>query len=239
MAVIKKQVIVAIILGFLLWISPRTALAGTFRDNFDDGDLVGWKPNIPAGISIINGKLQFRGADSLIVKVGSPSWEGYSLEARVKIAEFMGGGWFSTRILQSNTGDRTGYYELRLAQGGIVSALYVNDHCVESFQVPIVVEENLWHSVKINPSNGKVSFYLDEILIAQFTDVGLSGYADMCSTKGTHVYVDDVGISGPNIPDTGPSGPNSFAIESRSKLAITWGEVKKSKAPQLQSISSR
>ena len=221
MPVIKRQIIV-----FLLWVLPLTSPAGTFRDNFDDGDLVGWKPNIATGISVVDGKLRFKGPDSLIVKVGSPSWEGYSLEARVKIVEFTNGGWFSARILQGSVEDRNGYYEICLAQGGIVAALYVNNHCLESFRVPTVVEENVWHRVKINPSNGKVSFYLDGVLMAQLTHLGLSGYTDMCSTKGTHIYVDDIAISGPNIPNTGPSGPNSFAVRHQLKLVITWGEIR-------------
>jgi hypothetical protein len=223
----KKRVAVAIIFSFFLWIPPRISLAGTFRDNFDDGDMIGWKPNIAIGISVVNGELQFRGAGPLIVKVGNSSWKGYSLEARVRIAKFTNGGWFSIRILQGNTGKLSGYYEFRLAKSEIAAALFVNNRRVESFRVPTVVEEGLWHRIKIHPSNGKVSFYLDEVLTAQLTDLGLSGYTDICTTKGTHVYVDDVAISGPNIPDTGPSGPNSFVVEPRSKLAITWGEIKR------------
>ncbi|MFC1718262.1 hypothetical protein ACFL6S_31690 [Candidatus Poribacteria bacterium] len=224
--VVKRQIIAAIFISSLLWISQWTSLAGTFSDNFDDGDLIGWKANIATGISVVGGKLQFKGADSLIVKVGEPLWKGYSLKARTKIVEFVRGGWFSIRTLQNNTGDPTGYYEFHLSQSEIIVALYVNNRRVESFRVPTAIEEKIWYSVRISPSKGKMSFYLDEVLIAQLTDVGLSGYMDMCSTKGTHVYVDDVTISGPNIPDTGLSGPNSFAVPARSKLITTWGRVK-------------
>ena len=220
----KKQITVVIFVIFFLWILVRTPLAGTFKDNFDDGDMIGWKPNIAIGISVIEKTLQFKGADPLIVKVGNSSWKGYSLEAKVRITKFTNDGWFSIRILQDNTGDPSGYYELRLTQHEIVAALYVNNRCVESFRVPEVIKENAWHHVKIAPSNGKVLFYLNSVLIAQNTDLGLSGYTDICSVKGTHIYIDDVIISGTNVPDTGYSGLNSFAVEPRSKLAITWGK---------------
>ena len=202
--------------------------AGTFRDNFDDGDLVGWKVNIATGISVVDGELQFKNPDSLIVKLGESSWSGYSLEARVKIAEFVNGGWFSIRILQGG-GDSSGYYELRIAQSWVMASLYLNNLCKESFRVPEELKEDTWYSVKIIPSNGRISIHLDDSLIAQLSDVGLSGYADMCATKGTHVYVDDVSISGPNIPDTGPSGINSFAVTTLSMTAIKWGGIKRDK----------
>ena len=225
LSLLKERKII-ILISLLLWICPRTSLAGTFSDNFDDGDLVGWKSNIAIGISVVGGELQFKAADPIIVKVGEPSWERYSVVARVKIAEFVRGGWFSIRILQNNAGDTTGYYELRLGQNEVIAALYKNKRCVESFRIPGIMEEKAWHRVRIDSSDRKVSFYLDGLLIAQLTDVGLSGYTDMCSTKGTHVYVDDVIISGPNIPDTGPSGPNSFAVAFRGKLPTSWGKVK-------------
>ena len=223
----KRQIAIAIFASLALSIFTRVSVAGMFRDDFDDGDMTGWKPNVATGISIVEGKLQFKGADALIVKVGEPTWKGYSLEAQLKIAGPMGAGWFSVRVMQGNAGQLDGYYEIRLSKTGIIAALYVNSRCLESFWVPIALEENVWHSMTITPSNGKLSFYLDQALIAQLTDMGLSGYVDMCSTKGTHVYVDNVTISGPNIPDTGPSGPNSFAVEPGSKLATTWGEVKR------------
>ena len=201
--------------------------SGTFRDNFDDGDSIGWKPSIAAGVSVVDGALKLKSADSLIVKVGSPEWQGYSLEAKVKIARFVNGGWFSIRILQSNTGDASGYYELRLSQAGTVAMLHVNNLCVESFQVPTVLEENVWHSVKIKPSSGKMLFYLDDVLTAQLSDLRLSGYVDICSTKGTHVYVDDVTIPGTNVPDTGPSGTNSSAVNPRRRQITTWGKIKR------------
>jgi len=221
-----KRQVVAVLLGYLLLLMPSLSLAGTFRDNFDDGDFIGWKPNIAAGISVVDGELSLKGADSLFVKVGDPLWKGYSFETQVKIAEFTNGGWFSIRTLQGSTGDLTGYYELRFTQSGTIAMLHVNNQHVESFRVPEVLEENVWHSVKIESSNGKVLFYLDGVLTAQLTDLKLSGYVDICSTKGTHVYIDSVVIPGPNVPDTGPSGPNSFAVYPRSKSISTWGKTK-------------
>lgn len=131
--------------------------------------------------------LRFKGADSLIVKLGESFWKDYSLEVRVKIAEFVRGGWFSIRTLQNNVGDVTGYYEFQLSQSTVFAALYTNKRRVESFRVPIAIDEKAWHDVKISPSNGEMSFYLDGVLLAQLSDVGLSGYLDMASTKGTHV----------------------------------------------------
>jgi len=227
MSISKRQIASVILISLALSIFPRASAAGTFRDNFDDGDMIGWKPNLVTGISIVEGELQFKGADALIVKVGEPTWKGYSLEAQLKIAGHKGAGWFSIRVMQGKTGQLDGYYEIRLSRTGTIAALYVNNRRLESFWVPIPVEENVWHRMAITPSNGKVSFYLDDVLIAQLTDMELSGYVDMCSTKGTHVYVDNVTISGPDIPDTGPSGLNSFSAETRSKLATTWGEVKR------------
>jgi len=226
--VLMKRFIIAIVfISILACIPARAAPAGTFRDNFDDGDLVGWKTNVATGISIVDGELRFKGSDSLIVKLGEPLWKDYSLELRVKIAEFVNGGFFSIRILQGGTGDPSGYYELRLIQDLTVASLYVNDLCMESFREPAELKENAWHSVKITPSNGRISLYLDDSPIAHLTDMGLSGYMDICTTKGTHAYVDDVVISGPNIPDTGPSGFNSFAVAARSSFAIAWGKIKR------------
>lgn len=223
----KRQLASAILVSLALSILPRVSLAGTFRDDFDDGDMIGWKPNVATGISVVEGELQFKGADALIVKVGDATWKGYSLEAQLKIAGHKGAGWFSIRVMQGNAGQSDGYYEIRLSRTGTIASLYVNNRRLESFWVPIPVEENVWHDMRITPSNGKLSFCLDDVLIAQLTDMELSGYVDMCSTKGTHVYVDNVAISGQNVPDTGPSGPNSFAVKPRLKLATAWGEVKR------------
>lgn len=226
MSITKRQASIAVFAGLILSILVQASLAGTFRDNFADGDMVGWKPNIAASISVVNEKLQFKGPDALIVKVGDPLWTEYSLEAQLMIAKSVSSGWFSTRIMQGSTGELSGYYEIRLSRSGILAALYVNNRCMESFRVPTIIEENVWHHLRINPSNGKVSFYLDDALVAQLTDMGLSGYADMCSTKGTHVYIDNVAISGPNISSTGPSGPNSFGIERIPKQVVTWAQAK-------------
>ena len=47
----------SLIIILLLLAFPHIPLAGTFSDNFDDGDLVGWKSNAAVGVSIVQQKL--------------------------------------------------------------------------------------------------------------------------------------------------------------------------------------
>ena len=72
LAIMLKKFITALIAISFLCALPWIALSGTFSDNFDDGDLTGWKPNVAVGISVVHQKLQLKGGDSLIVKVGEP-----------------------------------------------------------------------------------------------------------------------------------------------------------------------
>jgi hypothetical protein len=202
-------------------------MAGTFSDDFDDGDLAGWKCNMAFGVSVVEGELCFKSKDPLVAKIGEPLWREYSLQAQMKIIEFVNGGWFSIRLMQGKTDDISGYYEIRISQEDILVSAYLNNRRVESFLIPTNIKESVWQNLVVEPADGAVSFFLDDIMIAQLNDWGLSGYVDMCSTKGTHVHVDNVIISGENVPNTGPSGLNSFASESRAKLKITWGEIKK------------
>lgn len=215
-----------ILTSFLFLVFPVSSQSGTFMDNFDDGDMVGWKPNIEAGISVVNGEMQFKGDGQLIVKIGEASWKGYSLEARVKISEFANGGWFSVRVLQSNNGDLIGYYELRLSASGTLVDLYLNNRLLESFRTVAPIEENVWYHLSVIPTEGKIRFYLDKVVIAQLSDVNLTGYIDFCSTKGTFALMDNVIVSGPNVPDTGNSGPNSFGVKTNLKSTTTWGYMK-------------
>jgi len=207
-------------------IVPQLSFAGTFRDDFEDGDLAGWKPNAATGISVVDGQLQFKGTDRLILKLGESSWENYSFESRLNVCEFAAGGSFSLRVMQSSEGDHSGYYELSLSSSGTTAALYLENRCVESFRSDTFVEENKWYNLRVELDGEKISFYFDDVLVARLTEVELSGYLDMCSTKGTHVYIDEVVISGKNIPETGESGINSPAEGENLKFAVTWGEIK-------------
>lgn len=192
-------------------------------DNFDDGDMIGWRPNIETGVSVVNGELQFKGAGSIIAKIGELSWKEYSFEVRVRINKFANGGYFSIRVLQNNEGETAGYYELRLSPTGTQTGLYLNNRLLESFRAVEPIEENIWYHVRIIPTDGKMRFYLDKIVIAQLTDANLHGYIDFCSIKDTHVFMDEVVVTGPNVPNTGKSGPNSFAVKTNHKFKTVWG----------------
>lgn len=213
-------------LTFSLFLLPLESFAGTFQDDFQDGDMEGWKVNIPVGISVLNNSIRFKGQDSLIAKVGDDSWNRYSLKLRFKTDGFANNGHFSVRVMQSNDGDAVGYYELIITQKELLASLYVNNQRLESFRVPETIQNSKWYTLEIKPSNAKISFCLNEILVAQLADVNLSGYVDICSTKGSVFYVDDVVISGINVPDTGPSGPNSFTIGHFHHANSTWGKLK-------------
>ena len=85
--------------------------AGTFRDDFQDGDLEGWQQFWPVGADVwevVNGELACsRLTDhSAEIVTGEISWTDYTIECDIKLLEDHGAGDFSiiARVSSGNKG---------------------------------------------------------------------------------------------------------------------------------------
>ncbi len=87
----------SIVLSMLLVALP--VWAGTFRDDFEDGDLDGWKQLWPEGAMIwkvVDGELECSRLSqwSAGIVTGEASWTDYTIEADVKLLQDHGAGDF-------------------------------------------------------------------------------------------------------------------------------------------------
>ncbi|RKU15518.1 hypothetical protein C6500_20270 [Candidatus Poribacteria bacterium] len=75
----------------LLFLLPFSALAGTFLETFDDGDLEGWQElvqlnNVPGSWEIVNNELHAVSRETFkrLLTTGDDTWEDYTIEFDVK-----------------------------------------------------------------------------------------------------------------------------------------------------------
>ncbi|MBM3216833.1 hypothetical protein FJZ36_18210 [Candidatus Poribacteria bacterium] len=71
--------------------------SGVLRDDFEDGDLVGWKAVYPADYplwKVVNGELTIaqRDMSSVVLAMGDPTWTDYTFECDATLVEDFGQG---------------------------------------------------------------------------------------------------------------------------------------------------
>lgn len=81
-----------------------------------------------------------------------------------------------------------------------------------------------WIPVKIVAANESFEFYFDNHLVAQYNDEKAKpGTVTFWSQSRLSVHLDDIAISGPQIPDIGPR-----SVDPGLNSAATWGDIKNS-----------
>ncbi|MDE0185021.1 MAG: hypothetical protein OXP71_06135 [Candidatus Poribacteria bacterium] len=81
-----------------------------------------------------------------------------------------------------------------------------------------------WIPIKIVANDDLFEFYFDGQLVAEYSDVKAGpGTVRFWSQSRLAVHLDDIAITGPQIPDIGPRNVNPD-----THLTTTWGEIKNS-----------
>lgn len=217
----------------LISLSAVTAVAGTWVDDFEDGNLDGWTI-VGGGEWIIkDGKLSGKFAVDFVpsvVHLAPSKWKDYTLEASVCLLEKFGNHpemAFCTR-LDPSTWNAYGFclhfvdnnVEINRHSGlnaGGIQKLSSKFH-------PLL--QNTWYNIKCFLSGNHISFYINDELCIEIDDnPGLESGTLAIYVSSVHVLVDDIFITGDDIPDHGlPQGSKS--LESLGKLTATWASVK-------------
>ncbi len=84
---------------------------------------------------------------------------------------------------------------------------------------------NQWLTVEIVAEKKSFEFYLADELVAHYVDkTAVPGTVEFATFSRMRVHLDDVVITGPNIPNT--AGASAVNVETH--LTTTWGEIKNS-----------
>jgi hypothetical protein len=220
----------------ILLLFPTLVWAGTWRDDFEDGNLDGWQwvntadlvPQLlPGKIRVENGEVimeAVRGATGLYI--GDVSWSDYEVEVDVKVTK-----------LQPLDGEGV-YIVARTrwpaAQGDYIFSLgtCAAGQCVRAFN-PLNLQGaqskpwnwklGQWYRLKLVAQGDHFSFYVDGKLAIEYVDAtyktGKTGFG--VQWQATVAHFDNFVLSGPGIPG------GYLWVKPEGRLATLWGQLKR------------
>jgi len=238
----KLHIFWRIFLVFNFSIITTVGLAGTFLDDFNDGDYDGWKrspQNEKSNVSwtVVKGELKFDPknlpwdqAISQLNFVGNQKvsnvkdWTDYDLEVDIKHTELANWpGGIRARVDL----DVGGHYAVWLYPGDNSIKLYknpgwdINTGLVTLGQNTYKAEVEKFHTVKLSCQGDTIKvFYDGKELISAKDSEHKKGTIALC-VQDKIVYFDNVKVTGPNIPNV-----NMSPVISKGKLAYVWGGIK-------------
>lgn len=227
---------------FCLSIIAVTGFAGTFFDDFNDGDYDGWKrspQNEKSDVSwtVIKGELKFDPkklpwdqAISQLNFVGNQKvtnvrdWTDYDLQVDIKHTELANWpGGIRARV-DLDTG---GHYVAWFYPGDSTIKLYknpgwdINTGIVTLGQASYKPEIEKYHTLGLSCQGDTIKvFYDGKELISAKDSEHKKGTIALC-VQDKIVYFDNVKVTGPNIPNV-----NMSPVDSKGKLAFVWGRIK-------------
>lgn len=218
------------ILFYMILAIVAPVWAGTYTENFDDGNFDGWEiVNTKGGASewkVENGILQCTRNNVWISSLvfGQEEWRNYSIKFDAKMLEKLDPQWHTMGIdfriteelsfVWCSMGDsaRWAFIEVWLDNNG---PLKHSDKKLD-FQL------DRWYHLKGVANKGNFEFYVDDELLVSLYDLSLPAGRIGLSAGSCVAQFDNVVIIGDDIPDN-----NAKAVVSSSdKLAATWGQLR-------------
>ncbi len=227
------------IVGLILFLMITSVWAGTLRDNFDDGNLDGWRKagDQSAQWSVKDGELVSVAKNicdwSSDLMIGDDTWKDYEFEAQFKIEQT-----FPTACRPASLGVGIRYDDTNGDFNGatVWVATAKNQVAWQWAGYELYVEGNLkffapgkkvtglrkWYTMRILAEGERFAMFIDDEQIVDFqADIPEKGAASVFAANA-EVHFDNIVISGDEIPNT------NMGVEPEAKLATTWGEIKDS-----------
>ncbi|MBM3240321.1 DUF1080 domain-containing protein [Candidatus Poribacteria bacterium] len=212
--------------------------AGTFIDDFEDGDLDGWQQIWPVGAAlwkVVNGELECsrQGRVSAEIATGKVSWTDYTIEVDAKLLQDHGAGDVDlnpriTKRSADGTGDGYGFMVGDWTGVSEVTVTRLPDFADVKAREPFEpLELDRWHHLKLEAKGSKFTFWINNEKVIEYQDdmypkgmvsIGLANYT---------ARFDNVIITGPDVPDVTPPTWKGRPVQPRGKQATTWGEIKR------------
>ncbi|MFQ6040092.1 MAG: hypothetical protein ACE5PV_04480 [Candidatus Poribacteria bacterium] len=227
----------SLVIWGLVFASNPQCLAGTWRDDFDDGNYKGeWKIynlnravenwRIKDGEAV--GEIFQPGFMSLLL-TGMDNWTARTVECRAKfVKEAKDASAELGLSLYDGEDDENRYLFVINLTLGFVSISKESKGQWASANFRFVSEMDRWYSLKATVEEQELKFQVNgETFTGREQDEPLKSGQVGLIVANARAHFDDVVISGPGIPNGGPGKVK--AVQSRGKLAAKWGQLKTDK----------
>jgi len=241
-----KKIINHTIVALTLFLLAGSTWAGTFSDNFNDGNMDGWTlfrpPFGPPNSTwkIENGELVLEAVDTPIVfLIGESTWKNYTVRVKAKMVKHQYDvDWAEGILLPIRFNPQLNLYlfgvgttgsDVPISKDKRVFAGYGQDGSAallhNEFE-PFEWQLDTWYDLRLTAEGDEFKLYVNNTLVLDYTDnthptgsVGIGA----CCIRGTTVHYDDFSVTGDDVPGT------VAAVDPRAKLATTWGAIKRSR----------
>ena len=218
-----------ILFASLLCLLAISAQAGTFVDDFEDGNLDGWGEvlNLGGGISewkVEDGILTCRRPSdpSTFLLFGEKDWKNYTIEFDARMVEKLSNYHAIGMDLRLQNTANGVWCALRGGANTANIVVWANNNFAKQDTKPFAFELNRWYRLKGVANDDSFEFYVDGELVASLSDSNFStGYVDL-DANGCLAHFDNVVITGDDVPDSS----SLAAISASGKLAATWGQIR-------------
>ena len=213
--------------------TSQPALAGTWRDDFEDKDTREWKIFnldrqvekwwVSDGEAV--GEIFLPGFMSLWL-TGELTWKNYAFSCRAKLVEDKNDPP-SIGLTLHDRGEEDSRYlffiDYVFGTVRLVKALR-NDWFPVVY--PFEAEIDTWYELTATiHEDGTIEFKVDDEVFTAIDDDPLKGGQAGLVVADGRAHFDDVEITGANVKNGGPG--KARPVESRDKLTTTWGHIKK------------
>jgi hypothetical protein len=222
-----RRIIVTASLATIVLMIVSSTWAGTFVENFDDGNFDGWEIygggiagaewRIENGVAI--GKAARDWNTGLIF--GEDDWRNYSIECDVKMVQKLTDLPSVGLGLRTTDNDVVWCFYSVIWESALIWTWINNNGAKQSDLKAFDLELDRWYRFKAVADEDDFEFYIDGDLMATLSDPRLSTGGSYINVAGSVAHFDNVVITGDDVPDNASS-----AVSSSGKLAASWGQLR-------------
>ncbi|MCZ6677499.1 MAG: DUF1080 domain-containing protein, partial [Candidatus Poribacteria bacterium] len=221
--------------GLMLFLTTASVWAGTFRDDFEDGDLDGWRQDFPPAEKpilwkVVDGELECtrQDSDSTVLITGDVTWTDYTIEFDVKLLEDFGPGDVDVIARHTNWRNHTMVFGFGDALGNPAAFMQRVELRGVSRQIkkqynPLKLDR--WHHFKLEAKGKNFTFWVNGEKVLDYEEplaafqagtvgIGLANYT---------ARFDNVEFCGPDVTDVTPPTWEARPVHPHGKLATTSG----------------
>jgi len=216
-----------VVLAILLF--APLALAGTWMDDFDDGDVDDWDEVVGKWKLEDGAYAEKTGLQYSKTLLGDVSWTDYTVEVDVTLVEDLGASNCAGLLVRVNEEGNNGFrFWIRSDTHKCQIAKWMegNSFTILDSKTDLDVEVGETYRLKVIAEGHRYQCFVDDELIFDYDDpeqFSANGVVGFIMSK-SYPHFDNFVISGAQIPD-------NVAVEPALKLASCWGGIKSLSLP--------